>query len=62
MRSIVRRDNGEAIRSFLTRLAKEAASRRRPAKTWRSWIGNAERKDPTTTGRIRTIRMRRSPR
>ena len=43
MRSIVRRDTGERYQEYLTRLAKDRASRRRRARTWRGWTGSGRR-------------------
>jgi transposase len=54
LRSIVRRDSGERYEEFLTRLAQESS--------WPSWIGSVRRRDRTTTGRIRMIPTRASPR
>ena len=63
MRSIVRRDTGEAYEQYLTGLAKAAGILGRPpVQPWRDWIGAARRRARTTSGRALPIRTRRSPR
>jgi transposase len=62
LRSIVRRDTGESYEEFLTKLAKARVSARRHVRTWRGSTASARRRAPMTSGRIRTIPTRRSPR
>ena len=70
MRSIVRRDTGEAYEAWLTRLVErdqmqqrvDRHRRARPARSWRGSTERARRRGPTTTGRTRTIRTRTSRR
>jgi hypothetical protein len=62
LRSIVRRDSGERYEEFLTGWRKRAASIRPRASSWPSWIASVRRRDRATTGHIRTIPMRASPR
>jgi transposase len=62
LRSIVRRDTGESYQDFLTKLA-QASGIETPTRTDRAgWTGSGRRRARTTTGRIRTISTRRSPR
>ena len=56
MRSIVRRDTGEAYNEFLTRLPRRRALRRRPERTWPDWTESEPRKDRTKSGNIPTTR------
>ena len=62
MRSIVRRDTGEAYEAWLTRLAEASGIATPTGSSWRGSIGNGRRRGRTRTGRIRTIPMRRSRR
>lgn len=62
MRSIVRRDTAEGYQQFLTRLAKESGIETPPGKISPNSTGSVKTRPPTTTGRTRMIRMRRSPR
>ena len=55
MRSIVRRDTGEAYNEFLKR---RRALRRRPERTWPDWTESEPRKDRTKSGNIPTTRTR----
>jgi len=58
LRSIVRRDTGEATRSSSRGWRKKAASKRRRASSWRSWIASVPGRGPMTTGR--SARSRRA--
>ena len=62
LRSIVRRDNGQAYDDFLRVWRKNPASRRPPANSWPGWTASGRKRATTTTGRTRTIPMRRSQR
>jgi transposase len=62
LRSIVRRDTGESYQDFLTKLAQASGIATPTRATGRGWIGSGRRRARTTTGRIRTIPTRRSPR
>ena len=50
LRSIVRRDSGEALRGFLKRLAEEAGIETPTRAQLANWIGNGRRRDPTAMG------------
>jgi transposase len=62
LRSIVRRDTGEAYPDFLTRLAQESGIESRPGSNWRDWTGSGPRRVQMRNGGTRTIPMRGSPR
>jgi transposase len=55
MRSIVRRDNGQAYEAFLKELAHNRGSQRPRAKIWRESIASGRRRDRTRSGRARPI-------
>ena len=53
LRSIVRRDSGEAYEEFSRGWRRSRGSRRRAASSWPSWTKSAKTKAPTRIGRIR---------
>ena len=62
LRSIIRRDNGERYEEFLRRLAQESGIETPTREQLAKLDRKRPRRDPTTIGHIRTIRMRASPR
>jgi hypothetical protein len=57
LRSILKRDSGEAYADFLKRLQRSLASIRRRGNNWRSLDRKRRKKVPTTIGKTRTIPM-----
>ena len=62
MRSIVRRDTGETMKSSCGDWPSSLGSRRRRGRIWRGWIGSARSGPPTKSGRVRRTRTRGSRR
>jgi hypothetical protein len=62
LRSIARRDTGEAYQEFLRKLAHASGIETPPAPIWPGSIGSDQRRAAIRIGRIRTIRMRASRR
>ena len=61
LRSIVRRDTGAGYETFLRGRPRRPVCRHRRAPSWPASTARARRRGPTTIGRIRRTRTRRSP-
>ena len=61
MKSLVRRDTGQAYEDYLRQLAQSEGIEMRVKSSWRGWIVSARRRRPMTTGPIPTTRRRALP-